>query len=53
MKLTIQTHSVELTDWLQKYVEKKLGRLDRFLPTSMKFMSSYARNRPEAPRIGK
>ena len=31
MKLTIQTHNVELTDWLQKYVEKKLGRLDRFL----------------------
>jgi len=32
MKLTIQAHNVELTDWLQQYVEKKIGKLDRYLP---------------------
>ncbi len=32
MKLTIQAHNVELTDWLEQYVNKKIGKLDRFLP---------------------
>lgn len=32
MKLTIQAHNVELTDWLEEYVNKKIGKLDRFLP---------------------
>ena len=32
MKLIIQAHNVELTDWLEQYVEKKIGRLDRYLP---------------------
>ena len=32
MKLTIQTHNVELTDWLEQYVDKKIGRLDKYLP---------------------
>ena len=32
MKLTIQTRNVELTDWLEQYVEKKIGRLERYLP---------------------
>ena len=32
MKLTIQAHNVELTDWLQQYVDKKIGKLDRYLP---------------------
>lgn len=32
MKLTIQAHNVELSDWLEQYVNKKIGRLDRFLP---------------------
>ena len=31
MKLTIQAHNVELTDWLEQYVEKKIGRLDKYL----------------------
>ncbi len=32
MKLNIQAVNVELTDWLEKYVEKKIGRLDKYLP---------------------
>lgn len=32
MKLTIRTHNVELTEWLEEYVQKKIGRLERFLP---------------------
>ena len=32
MKLNIQTHNVELTDWLEQYVDKKIGRLDKYLP---------------------
>lgn len=32
MKLTVQTYGVELTEWMNQYVDKKLSRLDRFLP---------------------
>ncbi|MCO6450670.1 MAG: ribosome-associated translation inhibitor RaiA [Caldilineales bacterium] len=32
MKLTIQVHNIELTEWLEQYVDKKIGRLDRYLP---------------------
>jgi len=32
MKMTIQTHNVELTDWLRQYVEKKIGRLEKYMP---------------------
>jgi len=32
MKLTILAHNVEVTDWLNQYVEKKVGKLDRYLP---------------------
>ena len=32
MKLTIQAHNLELTDYLRQYVEKKIGRLERYLP---------------------
>ncbi len=32
MNLIIQTHNVELTDWLRQYVEKKIGKLERYLP---------------------
>lgn len=32
MKLTIQAHNIELTDWLEQYVDKKIGKLDRYLP---------------------
>ncbi|NOZ70523.1 MAG: ribosome-associated translation inhibitor RaiA [Chloroflexi bacterium] len=31
MKLTIQAHNIELTDWLEEYVNKKIGRLERYL----------------------
>jgi putative sigma-54 modulation protein len=33
MQLTITGKNLEVTDWLQEYVEKKIGRLDRYLPT--------------------
>ena len=32
MNLIIQTHNIELTDWLRQYVEKKIGRLEKYLP---------------------
>lgn len=32
MELHITGKNVEITDWLQQYVEKKVGRLDRYLP---------------------
>ena len=33
MELTIKGRNVELTDRLRDYVEKKIGRLDRYLPS--------------------
>ena len=32
MELHITGKNVEFTDWLKQYVEKKIGRLDRYLP---------------------
>ena len=32
MNLIIQTHNVELTDWLRQYVEKKMSKLEKYLP---------------------
>ncbi len=32
MNMIIQTHNVELTDWLRQYVEKKIGRLEKYMP---------------------
>jgi putative sigma-54 modulation protein len=33
MELSIKGRNVEVTDRLQEYVEKKMGKLDRYLPT--------------------
>jgi len=33
MQLIIQGKNIEITDRLQEYVEKKVGKLDRYLPT--------------------
>jgi putative sigma-54 modulation protein len=33
MKVTVHGRSVEITDWVQQYVEKKVERLERHLPT--------------------
>ncbi len=33
MKLSIQGKNLEISDWLQSYVERKIGKLDRYLPT--------------------
>lgn len=33
MQLILKGKNVEVTDWLREYVEKKLGKLDRYLPT--------------------
>lgn len=32
LELTIHTRNLELTDWLRSHVEKKIGRMDRYLP---------------------
>jgi len=33
MQLIIQGKNIEMTDRLQEYIEKKVGKLDRYLPT--------------------
>jgi putative sigma-54 modulation protein len=33
MQLIIKGKNMEVTEWLRKYVEKKMGKLDRFLPS--------------------
>jgi len=33
MQLIITGKNVEVTDWLRSYVEKKIGKLDKYLPT--------------------
>lgn len=33
MQLLITGKNVEVTDWLRAYIEKKIGKLDRYLPT--------------------
>jgi len=32
MQIIIKGKNVEITDWLRQYVEKKIGKLDRYLP---------------------
>lgn len=33
MQLIISGKNLEVSDWLKEYVEKKIGKLDRYLPT--------------------
>jgi putative sigma-54 modulation protein len=33
MQIIVTTKNVELSDWLRSYVERKVGKLDRYLPT--------------------
>ena len=33
MQIIIKGKNVEVTEWLREYVEKKIGRLDKYLPT--------------------
>ena len=33
MQLIINSKNIEVTGWLREYVEKKVGKLDRYLPT--------------------
>ena len=33
MQIIVTSKNVELSDWLKSYVEKKVGKLDRYLPT--------------------
>jgi putative sigma-54 modulation protein len=32
MQIILKGKNVEITDWLREYVEKKVNRLDRYLP---------------------
>jgi putative sigma-54 modulation protein len=34
MDVIITSRNVEVTDWLRKYVEKKIGKLEKFLPNA-------------------
>ena len=33
MQIIIKGKNIEVTDWLREYVEKKIGKLDRYLPS--------------------
>lgn len=48
MELSINVHNIKLTDQLQKYVEKKTGRLDRYMPNlseaRIELAEQHARN---------
>ena len=33
MQIIVTSKNVELSDWLKSYVEKKVGKLDRYLPS--------------------
>lgn len=33
MELSINGRNIEISDWLRQYVEKRIGKLDRYLPT--------------------
>jgi putative sigma-54 modulation protein len=33
MQIIIKGKNMEITDWLREYVQKKIGRLDRYLPS--------------------
>ena len=33
MQLIIKAKNIEVTEWLRDYVETKIGRLDRYLPS--------------------
>ncbi|HBY95165.1 MAG: ribosome-associated translation inhibitor RaiA [Ardenticatenaceae bacterium] len=33
MQLTIKGKNVEVTDWVWQYIDRKIGKLDRYLPT--------------------
>ena len=33
MQLIVSGKNFEVSDWLKGYVEKKIGKLDRYLPT--------------------
>ncbi|NJN82663.1 MAG: ribosome-associated translation inhibitor RaiA [Caldilineaceae bacterium] len=32
MELMVHGHNVEVTDWIEEYVDKKVGKLERYLP---------------------
>lgn len=35
MQLTVHGRNIEVTDWVRQYVEKKVDRLERYLPQAM------------------
>ena len=47
MDVTIRGHNVDVTQRLQEYVEKKVGKLDRYLPTISEARMELAEVLPE------
>ena len=54
MQLTIKGKNVEVTDWVRQYIDKKIGKLDRYLPTLREArveLSEEATSNPEQRQV--
>lgn len=52
MKLNVHGRNIEVTDWIQQYVEKKVERLERYLPQAREAKAElvYSETRAAADR---
>ena len=52
MKLNVHGRNIEVTDWMQQYVEKKVERLERYLPQAREAKAElvYSETRASADR---
>jgi putative sigma-54 modulation protein len=48
MQLLVQGRNLEITDWIREYVQKKVSKLDRFLPQVMEANVELAHNATRA-----
>lgn len=48
MKLIVHGRQVEVTDWVREYVEKKVGRLERYLPQVKEARAELTHNQTRA-----
>lgn len=48
MKLIVHGRHVEVTDWVREYVEKKVGKLERYLPQVIEARAELTHNQTRA-----
>ncbi len=48
MELTIHARNLEMTDWIRQYVEKKVKRLERYLPQARELRIDLVHNETRA-----